>query len=118
MTEGSRVPKRKEELDEVKDQLKDIFRGFKSTLDTPACFFVPELIEFYPRVKVLLSVQDSDEAWYKSVQDTISVTTKWWYTLLTLPVISKSVNDLAKMCWVSVPGKCRGRRIILYIISG
>ena len=90
------VPKSKEESDAMKDQLKDIFRGYKSTFDTPACFFVPELMELYPHAKVLLSVRDSDEAWYKSMQDTILVTTKWWYMLLTSPIVAKPVNDLLK----------------------
>ena len=107
MTGGSCAPKSREESDAVKDQLKDIFRGYKSTLYTPACLLAPELMELYPRAKVLLSVRDSDEAWYKSVQDTISVTAKWWYTLLTLPVISKSVSDLAKQCR-NVLGQCSG----------
>ena len=97
MTGGSCAPKSREESDAVKDQLKDIFRGYKSTLDTPACLFVPELMELYPRAKVLLSVRDSDEAWYKSVQDAILVTTKWWYKLLTLPIVAKPVNDLLKV---------------------
>ena len=95
---GSRfVPKSKEESDAMKDQLKDVFRGYKSTFDTPACYFVPELMELYPHARVVLSVRDSDEAWYKSVQDAILVTTKWWYMLLTLPIVAKPVNDLLKV---------------------
>ena len=96
MTDSRFVPKSKEESDAMKDQLKDVFRGYKSTFDNPACFFVPELMELYPHAKVLLSVRDSDEAWYKSVQDTISITAKWWYAPLTLPIVTKPVNDLLK----------------------
>ena len=95
---GSRfAPKSKEESDAMKDQLKDLFRGYKSTFDAPGCLFIPELMELYPHAKVLLSVRDSDEAWYKSVQDAILVTTKWWYMLLTLPIVAKPVNDLLKV---------------------
>ena len=96
MTDSRFVPKSKEESDAMKDQLKDIFRGYKSTFDTPTCYLVPELMELYPHAKVLLSVRDSDEAWYKSVQDTISITAKWWYAPLTLPIVTKPVNDLLK----------------------
>ena len=96
MTDSRFVPKSKEESDAMKDQLKNVFRGYKSTFDNPACYFVPELMELYPHAKVLLSVRDSDEAWYKSVQDTISITAKWWYMLLTLPTVAKPVNDLLK----------------------
>ena len=98
MTDSRFVPKSKEESDAMKDQLRDVFRGYKSTFDIPACFFVPELIELYPHAKVLLSVRDSDEAWYKSVRDTLSVRTKWWFALLTFPTTigKKPVSGLLK----------------------
>ena len=96
---GSRFsPKSKEESDAMKDELKNIFRGYKSTLDTPACHFVPELMELYPHAKVLLSVRDSDETWYKSVQDTVKIAEKRWYKWLTLPTGAKPINDLVKQC--------------------
>ena len=96
---GSRfAPKSKEESDTMKDQLKDIYRGYKSTFDNPSCHFVPELMELYPHAKVLLSVRDSDEVWYKSMQDTIPVMTKWWYVLLTLPIGLKPIVDLGGQC--------------------
>ena len=99
MTDSRFVPKSKEESDVMKDQPKDIFRGYKSTFGSPACFFVPELMELYPHAKVLLSMRDSNGAWYKSVQDTISITAKWWYAPLTLPIVTKPVNDLLKQTW-------------------
>ena len=99
MTDSRFVPKSKEELDAMKDQLKDLFRGYKSTFDTPACLFVPELMELYPHAKVLLSVRDSDEAWYKSVQDNLSVMGKWWYMLLTLPMGRKPILELGSQCF-------------------
>ena len=96
---GSRfAPKSKEESDAMKDELKNIFRGYKSTLDTPACHFVPELMELYPHAKVMLSVRDSDETWYKSVQDTIKIVEKRWYKFLTFPLGAKPINDLGKQC--------------------
>ena len=96
---GSRfAPKSKEESDAMKDQLRDIYRGYKSVFDNPSCHFVPELMELYPHAVVLLSVRDSDEVWYKSMQDTISVITKWWYVLLTLPIGLKPIVDLGWKC--------------------
>ena len=97
---GSRfAPKSKEESDAMKDQLKDLFRGYKSTLDAPGCLFIPELMELYPHAKVLLSVRDSDEAWYKSVQDNLFVMGKWWYMLLTFPMGLKPVLELGGQCF-------------------
>lgn len=92
------VPKNKEESDVMKDQLKYIFKGYKSMFNAPACLFVPKLMELYPHAKILLSVRDSNEAWYRSMQETVPVMIKWWYMLFTLPVISKSISDLAKQC--------------------
>ena len=109
MTDSRFVPKSKEESDAMKDQLKDLFRGYKSTLDAPACLFVPELMELYPHAKVLLSVRDSDEAWYKSVQDTISVVLKWWYVLLTSPMGIKPILELGKQCFNVIDQYSRGK---------
>ena len=96
---GSHASKSKEELDAMKDQLKDIYRGYKCTLDNPSCHFVPELMDLYPHAKVLLSVRDSDEAWYKSVQDTnIEIGKKWWFRFLMFPIGFKSIADLARQC--------------------
>ena len=106
---GSRfAPKSKEESDVMKNQLKDIFRGYNSTLDTPGCLFVPELMELYPHAKVLLSVRDSDEAWHKSVQGTLSVMGKRWYMLLTLPMGLKPILDLGGQCFNVIEQYSRG----------
>ena len=83
----------------MKDQLKEVFRGYKSMFDNPACLFVPELMELYPHAKVVLSVRDNDEAWYKSVRDSISVVGKRWYELLVLPMGIRPIFDLAKLCF-------------------
>ena len=98
MTDSCFVLKNKEESGAMKDQLKDVFQGYKSMFSSPACFFVPELMELYPHAKVL-SVQDSNEAWYKSMQDSISVMEKWWYVPLMLPIVTKPVNNLFKQTW-------------------
>ena len=93
------TPKNKEESGATKDQLKDIFRDYKSTFDNPSCNFAPGLMELYPHAKVLLSVRDSDEAWYKSVQDTnIEIGKKRWYRVLMFPTGFKFLADFGGQC--------------------
>ena len=98
MTGSHFAPRGKEESEAIKHDLKGVFQGYKSIFDTPACHFVPELMELYPHAKVVLSVRDSDEAWFKSVQDTIEMLKKQWYRLSTLPIGAKPINDFAKQC--------------------
>ncbi|MEU4802848.1 sulfotransferase family protein [Actinosynnema sp. NPDC023587] len=47
-----------------------VFAGFESTVDWPACDFRPELVERYPDAKVVLTVRDP-ERWYDSFADTL-----------------------------------------------
>ena len=47
-----------------------IFEGFHSTTDYPACTYWRELVEHYPRAKVILTVRDPD-TWFDSVSETI-----------------------------------------------
>lgn len=49
---------------------EEVFKGFPSTVDWPACDFYRELADLYPDAKVILSVRDP-ESWYKSTQETI-----------------------------------------------
>ena len=107
---GSRfAPKSKEESDAMKDQLRNIYRGYKSVFDNPSCHFVPELMELYPHAVVLLSVRDSDEVWYKSMQDTISVLTKWWFALLTLPIGLKPIVNMGEQCFNVIERHSQGK---------
>ena len=48
----------------------EVFTGFNSTVDWPACDFYRELMARYPDAKVILSVRDP-QAWYESTQATI-----------------------------------------------
>jgi hypothetical protein len=48
----------------------EIFEGFHSTTDYPACTFWRELAAHYPRAKVILTVRDPD-SWFDSVSETI-----------------------------------------------
>jgi sulfotransferase family protein len=47
-----------------------VFDGYRSVVDWPAVHYWRELIERYPKAKVVLSIRDG-ESWYKSVMDTI-----------------------------------------------
>jgi hypothetical protein len=49
-------------------------KGYGATLDSPACEFIPELMEAFPEAKVVLTVRDSDEVWWKSYFTTVGVT--------------------------------------------
>jgi hypothetical protein len=48
----------------------ELFRGFRSAVDFPACIFYQRFAEEYPDAKVVLTVRDP-EAWWKSASSTI-----------------------------------------------
>ena len=48
----------------------DIFNGYQAAVDWPVAAFWPELMEAYPRAKIILSIRDP-EAWYESAKNTI-----------------------------------------------
>ena len=50
---------------------KDVFRGYRSQVDFPGARYWRELVQYYPRAKVILTVRDPD-AWFDSVQATIA----------------------------------------------
>jgi sulfotransferase family protein len=47
-----------------------VFDGFESTVDWPACVYVPELMEAFPEAKVLLNFRDF-EGWHRSMLNTV-----------------------------------------------
>jgi len=53
-----------------RDSLHAAFDGHRSTVDWPGTFFWRELLEDYPRAKVILTVRDP-QRWYSSVEQTI-----------------------------------------------
>ena len=48
----------------------DLFDGFASTVDFPACTSYKALADYYPDARVVLTVRDP-ERWFESTQDTI-----------------------------------------------
>jgi hypothetical protein len=49
---------------------EEVFAGFRSTVDWPACNYWRELMARYPDAKVILSLRDP-ESWFRSTQATI-----------------------------------------------
>lgn len=49
---------------------EEVFAGFQSTVDWPACNYWRELVARYPDAKVILSLRDPD-SWFRSTQATI-----------------------------------------------
>ncbi len=47
-----------------------VFKGYRATVDWPACNYYRELADLYPDAKVLLSLRDAGK-WYDSCQNTI-----------------------------------------------
>lgn len=48
----------------------EVFQGFRSTVDWPACNYYRELMARYPAARVILSQRDPD-TWFRSTQATI-----------------------------------------------
>jgi len=49
---------------------EEVFRGYRSAVDWPSCYFWKELIEFFPDAKVLLTKREAGQ-WFKSADATI-----------------------------------------------
>lgn len=61
-------------------------RGYRATVDSPGCDFYQELMAIYPNAKVVLSVRDSDEQWWNSLNGALGVQFTTRYKILTYPV--------------------------------
>lgn len=55
------------------EQLRLAMRGYRATVDSPGCDVYRDLMVLYPEAKVVLSVRDSDDAWWKSFSSTLAV---------------------------------------------
>jgi hypothetical protein len=74
MLEVRSAPERLEHWNRISagDQVdwEEVFAGFQSTVDWPACNYWRELMARYPDAKVILSLRDP-ESWFRSTQATI-----------------------------------------------
>ena len=61
------------EKDKSKRQaiLHELFDGYAATCDFPGMAFVDDLIEMYPKAKIVLNTRESAEMWKKSVENTV-----------------------------------------------
>ena len=50
---------------------RDYFRHYKACLDLPAILFFKDLMEAFPKAKVILTVRDTD-SWFKSWHNSIA----------------------------------------------
>jgi len=60
---------------------RQFFRGYRATVDWPACEFYREIMATFPDAKVLLTVRDP-EAWYESTKETLFAVEHalpWWF---------------------------------------
>lgn len=60
--------------------------GYYATVDSPGCDVYLDLMTLYPKAKVILSVRDSDVAWWKSFSGTIAVILTRQFRWLTYPI--------------------------------
>ena len=60
--------------------------GYHATVDSPGAELYQDLMKLYPTAKVVLSVRDSDEAWYKSFSTTLAVACTERFGWLVYPV--------------------------------
>ncbi|KAE9375482.1 hypothetical protein N431DRAFT_543001 [Stipitochalara longipes BDJ] len=54
-----------------KEEWNSLLGDFMAVTDFPCVLFIDELIAAYPEAKIILTVHDSREAWYKSVMHTL-----------------------------------------------
>ena len=63
-------------------------------MDSPGCDIYQDLMMLYPEAKVVLSVRDSDEAWWKSFSSTLLVPSTRSYRWLTYPLPFLRANNI------------------------
>ena len=75
-------------------QIQRHMRGYLATLDSPGCDIYQDLMTLYPKAKVILSVRDSDEAWWNSFSRTLGTQGTKRYELLTYPIPFLRANHI------------------------
>ena len=76
-----------QKLTEISGNEWDItFKGYKATVDEPVSLFYKELMEYYPKSKVILTVRDNSEKWYNSyyklMKAAFAVNRMWFVNLI------------------------------------
>ncbi|KAI0130002.1 hypothetical protein BJ170DRAFT_618409 [Xylariales sp. AK1849] len=72
------------EVDTAKRQklIHQLIDGHASLCDMPVCFFMPDLMDMYPDVKVILNQRANGEVWSKSAWDSLGFLFTWRYWLI------------------------------------
>lgn len=82
--------------------------GYMATVDSPGCDIYQDLMTLYPKAKVILSVRDSDVAWWKSFSATVAVILTRRFRWLTYPIpILRAVGLLMQAItqqWIRLAG--------------
>ena len=76
------------------DRIKLAMRGYLAAVDSPGCDIYQDLTRLYPEAKVILSVRDSDDVWWKSFTSTMGVQTTKRYAWLTYTVPFLCYNEI------------------------
>ena len=82
--------------------------GYLATVDSPGCDVYQDLMALYPEAKVILSVRDSDGAWWKSFSGSYGIMLTSRYGWLTYPVSFLRCNRILVRAmaerWISLTG--------------
>ncbi|UJR18533.1 hypothetical protein I4U23_005439 [Adineta vaga] len=61
-------------LDGEKVDFRVLMKGYGSTVDSPTADLYKEIHQAFPKAKIILTVRDSGEKWYESIQNTFGST--------------------------------------------
>ena len=89
---------------------RKLMKGYGSTLDAPTVVFYKEIHRTYPKAKMILTVRDSGQKWFESVQNTIGPSgTNISYLIIVYPIrflrLQCIVNRKLFQRWINDYGK-------------
>ncbi|CAO1602473.1 hypothetical protein XANCAGTX0491_006083 [Xanthoria calcicola] len=61
-------------------------RGYRAAVDAPTCEIYSDLLTLNPSLKIILSVRDSETAWWKSFSETVAQQFALSYGILVYPI--------------------------------
>ncbi|KAL8671385.1 MAG: hypothetical protein Q9168_004117 [Polycauliona sp. 1 TL-2023] len=97
-----------EELFQATLAVKKALRGYRAAVDCPTSEVYMDLLAIFPNAKVILSVRDSEEQWWKSFNDTLGAQLGILYPLLTYPIgflrKQQMVVWAVKRRWIAISG--------------
>ncbi|UJR11859.1 hypothetical protein I4U23_016039 [Adineta vaga] len=74
-------------FDDRQVDFSELMKGYGSTVDAPTVVFYKDIHRTYPKAKIILTVRDSAEKWFESVQNTIgSSGTDLSYLIIVYPI--------------------------------